>query len=163
MLHGLPWLCCMGYCGYVAWVAVVMLHGLPWLCCMGCRGYVAWVAMVMLYGLPWLCCMGCHGYVALPPEVYILQVVRIFYPGAIFWVRIFYHKFRIFRALTLCSQFFCAPSTRIYPFSQVFARLPRAFTHFYNFPRAFGTHLPILSQVFARLCRAFTSGTNILP
>ena len=30
------------------WVAVVMLHGLPWLCCMGCRGYVAWVAVVML-------------------------------------------------------------------------------------------------------------------
>ena len=34
------------------WVAVVMLHGLPWLCCMGCRGYVAWVAVAMLYGLP---------------------------------------------------------------------------------------------------------------
>ena len=44
----LPWLCCMGCRGYVAWVAVAMLHGLPWLCWMGCLGYVVWVAVVML-------------------------------------------------------------------------------------------------------------------
>ena len=25
-----------------------MLHGLPWLWCVGCRGYVMWVVMVML-------------------------------------------------------------------------------------------------------------------
>ena len=25
MLHGLPWLCCVVYCGYVAWDAVVMM------------------------------------------------------------------------------------------------------------------------------------------
>jgi hypothetical protein len=48
MLNGLPWLCCKGCRGYVAWVDVVMLHELPWLCCMGCRGYVAWVAVVIL-------------------------------------------------------------------------------------------------------------------